>query len=58
MDINEFDDFISNIWMNLRMQDWNDYLFPFKCLIIIGMEMKKKQIYNNIIPYNLKYFFI
>ena len=39
---NEFDDFISSIWMNLGIQDWNDYLFPFQCLIIIGMKMKKK----------------
>ena len=31
MDRNEFDDSISSIWMNLGMQDWNDYLFPFKC---------------------------
>ena len=29
MDINEFDDSISSIWMNLKMQDWNDCLFPF-----------------------------
>ena len=42
VDRNEFDDSISSIWMNLGMQDWNDYLFPFQCLIIIGMEMKKK----------------
>ena len=30
--------------MNLGMQDWNDYLFPFQCLIIIGKEMKKKNL--------------
>ena len=42
VDRNEFDDFISSIWMNLRMQDWNDYLFLFQCLIIIWIEMKKK----------------
>ena len=39
---NEFNDSISSIWMNLGIQYWNDYLFPFQCLIIIGMEMKKK----------------
>ena len=39
---NEFGDFIFSIWMNLGIQDWNDYLFPFQCLIIIGMKMKKK----------------
>ena len=26
---NEFGDSIYNIWMNIRIQDWNDYLFPF-----------------------------
>ena len=42
MDKNEFDDSISNILMNLGMQDWNDYLFLFQCLIIIEMKMKMK----------------
>ena len=54
MDRNKFDDSISSIWMNLGIQDWNDYLFTFQCLIIIGMKMKKKLIYNNILSYNLK----
>ena len=31
------------LWMNLRIQDdWNDYLFLFRCLIIIEIEIKKK----------------
>ena len=42
MDRNEFDDSISSIWMNLGMQDWNDYLFTFQCLTIIEIEIEMK----------------
>ena len=44
MNRNEFNDYISTIWMNLRIQDWNDYLFPFQCLIIIGMRSEERRV--------------
>ena len=42
MELSQIIDSIPSVWINLGILHGNDCLFPFRCSVILGIELKKK----------------